>query len=47
MENYKILCSNKSFNKNQLLLAEALHIKFKKPGLNTGLEATKDLTLFN
>ena len=43
--NCKILYHNNSKN-NQLLLLEALHIKFLKPELNSGLKASKDLTLF-
>ena len=44
--NCKILYCNNSINNNQLLLLEALHIKFLKPELNSGLKASKDLTLF-
>ena len=44
--NYKILYSNKSSNTNQLLIIEALHIKFIKPELNSGLKASKELSLF-
>ena len=44
--NCKILYCNNSINNNQLLLLEALHIKFLKPELNSGLKACKDLTLF-
>ena len=43
--NCKILYHN-SVKNNQLLLLEALHIKFLKPELNSGLKASKDLTLF-
>ena len=46
LNNYKILYSNKCLNSNQLLLTEALYIKFNKPELNTGLKANKELTLF-
>ena len=44
--NCKILYHNNSVKNNQLLLLEALHIKFLKPELNPGLKASKDLTLF-
>ena len=45
--NYKILYSNYSINPNQLLFMEALHIKYLKPQLNSGLKASKELSLFN
>ena len=46
--NYKILYSSKSTNTNKLLLIEeALHLKFNKPEMNSGLKASKELTLFN
>ena len=32
---------------SKLLLIEALHIKFNKPEINSGLKASKELTLFN
>ena len=44
--NYKILYSSKSSNNNQLLIIEALHIKFIKSELNLGLKASKELSLF-
>ena len=44
--NCKILYHNNSVKNNQLLLLVALHIKFLKPELNSGLKASKDLTLF-
>ena len=44
--NYKILYSNKSSNTNQLLIIETLHNKFIKPELNSGLKASKELSLF-
>ena len=45
--NSKILYSSKSTNTNKLLLIEALHIKFNKPEINSGLKASKEFTLFN
>ena len=45
--NYKILYSNYSTNPNQLSFMEALHIKYLKPQLNSGLKASKELSLFN
>ena len=46
--NCKILYSSKSTNTNKLLLIEALYIKkFNKPEINSGLKASKELTLFN
>ena len=33
-------------NSNILLFLEALHIKFKRPALNNGLKASKELMLF-
>ena len=33
-------------NSNLLLFLEALHIKFKKPELNSGLKASKELVVF-
>ena len=44
--NYKILYSNYFINPNQLLFVEALHIKYLKPQLNSGLKASKELSLF-
>ena len=44
--NYKILYSNYSINSNQLLFMEAVHIKYHKPQLNSGLKASKELSLF-
>ena len=44
--NYKILYPNFSINSNQLLFVEALHIKYYKPQLNSGLKASKELYLF-
>ena len=41
---YKILYSNYSINSNQLLFMEALHIKYHKPQLNSGLKASKELS---
>ena len=43
--NYKILYSNKPSNTNQLLIIEALHIKFNKPEINSSLKARKKLSL--
>ena len=45
-DNFKVLYTNKSNSINQLLITEALYIKFHKPELNTGLKASKDLSLF-
>ena len=44
--NYKILYSNKCSNTNQLLIIEALHIKFIEPELNSNIKASKELSLF-
>ena len=44
-DNIKIHSSSNSFIYNQLLALEALHIKFNKPELNSGLKASKELTL--
>ena len=33
-------------NSNLLLFLEAFHIKFKKPELNSGLKASKELVVF-
>ena len=44
--NCKILYCNNSMNNNQLLLLEALYVKFLKPELNCRLKASKYLTLF-
>ena len=44
--NTKILHSLQNNNSNLLLLLEALHIKFKKPELNSGLKASKELIVF-
>ena len=46
LPNSKVLYSSHTLNFNQLLLLEALFIKFNKPELNTGLRASKELTLF-
>ena len=43
--NYKILYSKKSCYTNQLLIIEALQIKFIKPELNSSLKASKELSL--
>ena len=43
--NTKILHSLQN-NSNLLLFPEALHIKFKKPELNSGLKASKELIVF-
>ena len=45
-DNFKVLYTNKSNSINQLLITEALYIKIHKPELNTGLKASKDLSLF-
>ena len=37
---------SKSTNTDKLLTSEALHIKFNKPELNSGLRAGKELNLF-
>ena len=37
---------NFSINFNQLLFMEGLHIKYHKPQLNSGLKASKELSLF-
>ena len=42
----KILQSLQHTNSNILLFLEALHIKFKRPALNNGLKASKELMLF-
>ena len=47
LNNFKILHSCKSYNSNILLLLEALYIKFYCPNLNSGLKASKELSLFN
>ena len=44
--NYKILYSSNSITSNKLVIIEALDIKFHKPELNSGLKATKELSLF-
>ena len=44
--NTKILHSLQNTNSNFLLFLEALHIKFKKPRLNSGLKASKELIVF-
>ena len=44
--NTKILQSLQHTNANILLFLEALHIKFKRPALNNGLKASKELMLF-
>ena len=44
--NTKILQSLQHTNSNILLFLEALHIKFKRPALNSGLKASKELMLF-
>ena len=44
--NTKILQSLQHTNSNILLFLEALYIKFKRPTLNSGLKALKELMLF-
>ena len=44
--NTKILHSLQNNNLNLLWFLEALHIKFKKPELNSGLKASKELIVF-
>ena len=44
--NTKILQSLQHTNSNILLFLEALHIKFKRPALNSGPKASKELMLF-
>ena len=44
--NTKILQSLQHTNSNILLFLKALHIKFKRPALNSGLKASKKLMLF-
>ena len=44
--NAKILHSLQNNNSNLLLFVEALHIKFKKPELNSGLQASNELIVF-
>ena len=44
--NTKILQSLQHTNSNILLFLEVLHIKFKRPPLNSGLKASKELMLF-
>ena len=44
--NTKIFQSLQDNNSSLLLFLEALHIKFKKPELNSGLKASKELTVF-
>jgi hypothetical protein len=44
--NTKILQSLNYTNSNLLLFLEALHIKFKKPELNSGLKASEELIVF-
>ena len=44
--NTRILHSLKFSNSNLLLFLEALHIIFKKPELNSGLKASKELVVF-
>ena len=44
--NTKILQSLQHTNSNLLLFLEALHIKFKRPALSSGLKASKELMLF-
>ena len=44
-ENTNITDSAKNWN--TLLIKEALHIKLKKPILNSALKASKELQLFN
>ena len=44
--NTKILHSLQNNNSNLLLFLEALHIKLKKPELNSGLKASKELIVF-
>ena len=45
-DNFKILSSSNSLTNNQLLTLEALYIKFNRSELNSGLKASKELTLF-
>ena len=44
-ENTNIIDSAKNWN--TLLIKQALHIKLKKPDLNSGLKASKELQLLN
>ena len=44
--NTKIIHSLAHNNSNLLLFLEALHIKYKKPELNSGLKASKELVIF-
>ena len=46
VKNTKILQSLQHTNPNLLLFLEALHFKFKRPALNSGLKASKELMLF-
>ena len=46
INNKRILHSLKFSNSNLLLFLEALHIKFKKTELNSGLKASKELVVF-
>ena len=43
--NYKIFYSSSSITTNELLIIEALKIRFNKPELNSVLKATKELSL--
>ena len=47
---YELITNNTKIlqhtNSNILLFLEALHIKFKRPALNNGLKASKELMLF-
>ena len=45
--NCKIIHSCKSKNPKQLLILEALLIKQNKPEINSGLKASKELSLFS
>ena len=44
--NFKIIHSCKFSSSNLLLILEALLIKLNKPGMNSGLKASKELSLF-
>ena len=46
-DNVKILHNANSNTSNFLLFLEALYIKFLSPSLNSGLKASKELTLFS
>ena len=47
IDNPRILHTTNSRTPNFLLLLEAIYIKYHSPSLNTGLKASKELSLFS